>query len=101
MQMNYGRNDFGGTIGADKKTTRLQQLVDRLDAVLRTIERNNTRLYVVIENADGTRPINEAILAEKAPIAPTTLSRLTDITVRFEGAAERMDVQTTDIEQLF
>lgn len=101
MQMSYGRNDFGGTIGTDKKTTRLQQLVDRLDAVLRSIERNNTRLYAVIENADGARPIGVEAGAEKSPIAPSTLSRLMDITTRLEGAAERMDAQTADIEQLF
>ncbi len=100
--MAYGRNEIGSMDmpQAAKPQTKLQDLVMRLDSVLRAISRNNTRTYAVIENADGSRPTS--VENEKALVSPsTTLSRFHDLVSRLEGETSRMEENTNDLERLF
>jgi hypothetical protein len=104
--MSYGRHDiaYSGEKGAvsNKKSSKLESLIQRLEAALESVEMSDRRISTVIDQVDGPRPTEEGVSpnSEKAPYSPSTLARMDGLINRLENVSSRLSGNASEIEMI-
>lgn len=102
--MNYNNAPIAKAEYVERKETKLSALLIRLEACLSDIQRNNSRIDVIIEKVDGSR-VKDASMAPHVGTstgrAEATLFRLQNVLTDLEGASSNLNGNVNDLEILF